>query len=215
MRSKLKLPAPFPLPKAYLIAGAALVVGCAGVAQAASQKLHHMTLDGPGGQRIAVSYTGDVAPEVEVVPAVAHAEAPAMAPVDADSVMADPFVQMQRVSAMMDAEMRAMVQRSALMQRQTAALQAQALQQAKVTANGEPMAPGFTLTGTMPKGVQVTYYSSSTDANGCTRSVSYRSDGSGAKPQMVQAASDSCEAATAPSPAKAEAPQKAKPGTAV
>jgi hypothetical protein len=72
----------------------------------------------------------------------------------------------------------------------------------------------------MPPGMHMTYYSSSTDANGCTRSVSYASDGSGKAPQMTQAASDGCDAArpgTQAIPAKVEAPdpQQDAPGRKV
>ncbi|WP_246543371.1 hypothetical protein [Novosphingobium profundi] len=201
MRTTWKLP-----PRKYLAAGAALAICGTGAAEAASEKLHHMKVHGPDGEVIDVAYAGRDAPRVEIVPTSA-AQDDASIP----AAVADPFVQMERVSAMMDAQMNAMMQRAALMQRQSAALQARTMQEAKMTTrvNGQPVEPGFAMAGTLPQGVQVSYYSSSTDASGCTRSVSYSSDGSGAAPRMVQAASDSCEAAEAPQraiPAKVEAP---------
>ncbi len=215
MRTKWKLP-----PTKYIVTGTALAVCATGAAEAASETLHHMKVAGPDGSQIEVAYTGDAAPRVEVVPASAQVEpsdAAEMREAAAQEAMADPFAQMQRMSLMMDAQMHAMMQRAALMQRQAATLQQRALQQAQMTTsvNGQEVQPGFTLAGTMPKGVHVTYYSASTDANGCTRSVSYSSDGSGAQPRMVQAASDSCGADQAGAkasertiPVKAEAPSR-------
>lgn len=81
-------------------------------------------------------------------------------------------------------------------------------------------APGFTIVSDMPKGMHMTYYSSTTDASGCTRTVSYSSDGSDAAPKMTRAASDSCDAVKPNGmaiPAKAEKPaeQSAVPGQKV
>lgn len=182
-------------PRKYLLGAAALAVLGAGVAEAATAKLHSMKLDAPGGSVVEVQYTGDVAPRVEVVPA-SQADV---------SVMADPFAEMARVSAMMDAHMHAMMQRAAILQQQAAQMQ----QQAVAHGAAAQAAPGFMVAGGMPKGMQVTYYSATTDANGCTRSVSYSSDGSGAAPQLTRAASDGCDAVQPNShaiPAKAEKP---------
>lgn len=183
--------------KRYLLGAAALALLGAGVAEAATAKLHTMNVNAPDGSVVQVQYSGDVAPKVEVVP-VDQAQA-------SGQVMADPFAAMDRISAIMDARMNAMMQQAAMMQAHAAQMQQQAV------ANGDARqgAPSMVMVGDMPKGAQVTYYSSSTDANGCTRSVSYSSDGSGAEPKMTQAASDSCEAVTPSTkaiPAKAEKP---------
>ncbi|EIZ78084.1 hypothetical protein WSK_3394 [Novosphingobium sp. Rr 2-17] len=173
------------LSKKYLIGAAALAVLGAGVARAASDQLHTMQVSAADGSVVHVQYSGDVAPKVEVVPVTAAM--PAAMPA---SAILDPFAQMEQVSAMMDAQMTAMMQRAAMLQQHAAQMQQHAVANGQVTQ----IAPGVTLAGTAPQGVHVTYYSSSTDANGCTRSVSYSSDGTDAAPKMTQAASDGCDA---------------------
>lgn len=84
----------------YLLGAAALAVLGAGVAEAATAKLHTMKVDAPDGSFVQVQYTGDVAPRVQVVPA--DSMIPAAFP-----AAIDPFVEMERVSAMMDARMHA------------------------------------------------------------------------------------------------------------
>ncbi|KMS52603.1 hypothetical protein V474_23905 [Novosphingobium barchaimii LL02] len=163
-------------PKKYLIGAAALALLGAGVAEAATARLHTMNVEAPDGSVVQVQYTGDVAPRVQVVPA------DAMTPADMQ-LMGDPFAHMDRISAMMDAQMNVMMQRAALMQQQ-------------VGADGSAAgAPGLTAASDAPQGMHMTYYSTSTDASGCTRSVSYSSDGSGEAPKMTQVASDGCDAA--------------------
>lgn len=189
----MRMPSSKYLANKYLLSAAALVVLGAGVAEAATAKLHTMNVDAPDGLVVQVRYSGDVAPQVEVVPAE-QVQAAAM------PAMADPFAEMERISAAMDARMSAMMQQAALVQAHAARMQQQA-----VATGGASAVPGLVMTGDMPKGAHVTYYSSSTDADGCTRSVSYSSDGSGAAPRMTQAASDGCDAAkpgTAAIPAK-------------
>ncbi|KQM22041.1 hypothetical protein [Novosphingobium sp. Leaf2] len=186
------------LQRKYLVGGAVLALLGAGVAQAATQQIHTMNLAAPDEVVVQVQYSGDVPPQVQVVPAAMTQEA---AP--------DPFASMAQISAMMDAQMAAMMQRAALMQHQAAHMQQRAVQASDSTG-----APGVTLVGDMPQGMHVTYYSSTTDAHGCTRATTYNSDGSGAAPQVVQAASDGCDAAkptTQAIPAKAEAPVEQAP----
>ena len=183
----------------YLIGGAVLALLGAGMAEAATAQLHTMKVAGPDGQVVEVQYTGKVAPRVQVLPAQAISQI-AYAP-----DMSDPFVQMQRASAMMDAQMDAMMQRAAMMQQHAAAMQQQII---AASANGRAV-PGLTMTGDMPKGMHVTYVSSTTDANGCTRTVSYQSDGGTAAPTLTKASSDGCDAAGSgaePIQAKASVP---------
>ncbi|MGH6745602.1 hypothetical protein [Novosphingobium sp.] len=161
--------------RTYLFGTAALALLGAGVAEAATARLHTMNVDAPDGSQIQVRYFGDTAPQVEVVPVEAAAEA---GDASDGGVMADPFTAMARISAAMDTRMNAMMQQA-------------------VAGGHAQGAPGMILAGDMPAGSHVTYYSSSTDARGCTRSVSYSSDGSGAAPKMTQAASDGCDAAGA------------------
>lgn len=184
--------------KSYLFGAATLALLGAGVAEAATARLHTMQVDAPDGRVVQVQYTGDVAPHVQFVPA--DEETPAGMP-----MMADPFAQLQRMSAMMDAQMQAMMQRAALGQQQAMSMQQQAVANGQHSGSG----PGFAVAGDMPQGMQVSYYSSSTDASGCTLSVSYSSDGSQAAPKVTQATSDDCEAATRSTraiPAKVEVP---------
>jgi len=182
--------------RTYLFGAAALALLGAGIAEAATARLHTMNVDAPDGSQIQVRYFGDTAPQVEVVPVEAAAEVGDAGDAGDGGVMADPFMAMARISAAMDARMDArmdaMMQQAALVQRHAAQMQQQAV------AGGHAQgAPGVILAGDMPAGSHVTYYSSSTDARGCTRSVSYSSDGSGAAPKMTQAASDGCDAAGA------------------
>jgi len=177
----------------YIVGAAALALLGAGVAEAATAKLHTMKVAAPDGQVVEVHYTGDVAPQVAFVPTAAY-----------DTAAYDPFAQMDRISAAMDAQMQAMMQQAALLQRQAR----QSVQHAVANGDAQATAPGVTMVGTMPAGVHVSYYSSSTDANGCTRMVAYSSDGSSAQPKVTQAASDGCEAAKPDGtaiPVKAEA----------
>ena len=189
------------LSKKYLIGAAALAVLGAGVAEAASARLNTMQVSAPDGSVVHVQYSGDVAPKVEVVPVSDAMPA---------SAILDPFAQMEQISAMMDAQMNAMMQRAAMLQQHAAQMQ----QHAVATGQTTQIAPGVTLAGTAPQGMHVTYYSSSTDASGCTRSVSYSSDGTGTAPKMTQAASDGCDANQAETtaiPAKLDKPTNEHP----
>ena len=171
-----------------LLAGAtALLV--AGTAAAAAEKLHKMEVALPDGGTVHVEYAGDVAPKVTVEP------------VDRQQAQAayDPFAELDRIAY----EMRA---RQAAMMRQMAALQQAAAEAGSGARTGAPGA--VTLIGNLPAGAQVSYYSSTTDANGCTQTVQYSSDGSGAEPKVTRASAGNCDAArdTAPTPAAAPAP---------
>lgn len=185
----------------YLLGAAAVAALGAGVAEAATAKLHEMSVDGPGGAVVHVQYSGDVAPSVEIVPAGKAAAA-------GRSIAADPFVQMEQIFAEMDARANAMMQQAFALQQQ----QAQMMMQHAVVTGGNA-APGMVITGNAPKGMHVSYYSSTTGADGCTRTVSWSSDGSGDAPKVIQAASDACGSATA-APAMVQAKAE-KPAAAV
>lgn len=190
------------MPSRKFVLGAALLaLAGGGVAHAAAEKLHVMNVAAPDGSTIQVAYAGDVAPRVDVVPASAS--------------LGDPFAGMDSISAMMDAQMQAMMRQAAMMDRQAAQMQQQAVTAASAQSSQQApgvtpgLTPGLTMVGTMPKGMHMTYTSTTTDAHGCTRTVSYASDGSGAAPKMTQAASDGCDALapnSTPIPAKAETP---------
>jgi hypothetical protein len=157
---------------AVLAGAAALLV--AGAAEAATAKFKTMNVALPDGSVATVRYVGDVAPRIVVQP------------VDARTVaMPDPFLELERISAMMEAQSRAMWQRAAEMQRQAAAAP-----NGTVLVGGKP-----------PAGTTVHYSYVSTTSNGtCTQTVEYRSDGSGKAPQVTQASAGDCGSARQDAP---------------
>jgi hypothetical protein len=167
-----------------LAGGAALLV--AGTAAAAAEKLHTMNVSLPDGSVAQIEYIGDVAPTVSVAPA------------DARAAYADPFAELDRMAAYMEAQHQAVMQSFAAMQQATA--------QANVGAPGQ-----LTVVGDLPAGAQYSYYSSSTDANGCTQTVEYSSDGTGAEPKVTRTSAGSCDKATSDAPVAASASKAAEP----
>lgn len=175
-------------------AGALLLAGTAAVA---AEKLHTMEVALPDGSTAHIEYAGDVAPKVTIEPVEQQARA-----------AHDPFAEMDRMALMMQARQQAMMQRMAAMQQ--AAAQANAGAGATAAA-----APGVTFVGNLPAGAQVSYFSSTTDANGCTRTVQYSSDGdSKEQPKVTRASAGNCDAAAAtpagPTAASAPAPEQRK-----
>lgn len=170
-----------------LAGGAALLV--AGTAVAA-EKLHQMKVALPDGSVAHIEYAGDVAPKVTVERADPRAQA-----------AADPFRELDRMAAAMEARQQAMMQQVAAMERAAA-------------ERGTMAAGGLTVVGNLPAGARYSYYSSTTDANGCTQTVQYSSDGSGAQPKVTRASAGSCDAAAttpaAPTAASAPAPEQRK-----
>jgi hypothetical protein len=171
-----------------LVAGAVLIA--AGTTAVAAETLHKMQVALPDGGTVHVEYTGEVAPKVTVEQAPPQAR-----------VAYDPFAELDRIAYQMRARQQAMLQQMAAMQ--------------QAAAEGRATAPGqVALVGNVPAGAQVSYFSSTTDANGCTQTVQYSSDGSGAEPQVTRASSGSCDSAAAsdaaPAPAAAPAPEPRK-----
>lgn len=75
-----------------------------------------------------------------------------------------------------------------------------------------------TVSGNLPAGTHFTYISSTTDANGCTQTVEYRSDGSSQQPKVTRTSAGSCDKAKSDAPVPASAakwPEPAGPGTKV
>ena len=181
--------------KIILAGGATLLV--AGTAAMAAEKLHTMNVALPDGSVAQIQYAGDVAPRVT------------LQPVDQVPVaFVDPFAEFDRIAAAMDAQQQAMMQQVAAMQ--------------EAAAKAGSGAPGqVTLAGNLPAGTQFTYVSSTTDANGCTRTVQYSSDGKSQQPQVTKTSAGSCDAAkpeaAAPTTASAPAPadEPAAPGIKV
>ena len=173
-----------------ILAGAGLLL-VAGTAAAAAEKLHTMHVSLPDGSVAQIEYSGDVAPQVTVQPADAQVAA-----------YADPFAELDRMAAYMEAQHQAMMQQVAQ------------LEQAAAHA-GSAGANGVTLVGDLPAGTHFSYVSSTTDANGCTRTVEYSSDGSSQQPKVTRTSAGSCDSvqhdaapttASAPAPAAPEAP---------
>lgn len=181
------------LMRTTILAGGAALLAL-GTAAYAADKLHTMNVALPDGSVAQIAYTGDVAPTVSV------------APVDAVPIAyADPFAELERMAAYMEAQHQAMMQQVAAME--------QAAAQAGAGAPG-----GMTLVGDLPAGTRFTYVSSTTDANGCTQTVEYRSDGSSAQPQVTRTSAGSCDKATSDAPVTASAvrqPEPEGPGTKV
>lgn len=180
-------------PKVLVAATAALALG-AGAAQAAPPQFRTMEIDLPDGSVAQLHYTGDVAPRVVVEPVEAVAPLRPMA-----WHVPAAFAEMQRISAMMDMRMAALL-------RQAEAMQRQALEQ------GVPAAPGVIMTGNLPQGVHFSYVSTTVDANGCTRTVSYASDGSGAAAELTEASSSGCDAMPREAPVVQASSQGAQAG---
>lgn len=170
-----------------LAGGAALLV--AGTAAVAADKLHKMEVALPDGATAQIEYAGDVAPKVTVEPADPQARA-----------AFDPFAELDRMAYEMQARHQAMMQQLA------------ALQQA--AAQGGAAGPGqVAFAGNLPAGAHFSYVSSTTDARGCTQTVQYSSDGTGAEPRVTRASAGNCDSAAreaAPAPAAAPAPESRK-----
>jgi len=171
------------------ISGVALA---AGVAQA-GERMRTMQVALPDGSLAEIEYAGDVAPRVEVVP------------VEQRQVRAyDPFAEMERISAMMEARHAAMMEQMAAMQQRV-----QAARAAGTAAPGQVV-----VTGTMPAGSSYSYtmVSTSSGANGCTQVVEYSSDGSSAEPKVTRTSSGDCSAVNKnPPPVQASAPAPERP----
>jgi hypothetical protein len=180
-----------------LLAGGVLFLAAGGAALAAG-KLKTETVDLGNGSVAQIEYAGDIAPRVTVVPVQAQAVAEN-----------DPFMQMDRIFARMEAQRQQMMQQVAEMQRRAAA------------SGGQP---GQVIVSTnMPAGSNYHYtVVTSTSSNGksCTQTVEYSSDGKGAEPKITRASSGDCEAvkpndkpipASAPVPAQPARPQPRDP----
>ena len=169
--------------KIILAGGAALLA--LGTAAVAADKVHTMNVALPDGAVVQVQYAGDVAPRV------------AVQPVDAVPIAyVDPFAELDRMAAAMEAQHQALMQQVAQME--------------LAAAQGAPAGPdGVTLVGNLPAGTHFTYVSSTTDANGCTRTVEYNSDGSSQQPKVTKTSAGSCDSAqqrAAPTAVSAPAP---------
>lgn len=169
-------------------AGAMLAAGAA----VAAEKYHVMDVALPDGSLARVHYQGEVAPQLVLVGA----------PVQVVRV-ADPFAEMDRIAAAMAIRHQQMMQQVARMQAQMADAVSRAQSEMRTVSAGEG--------GVAPANGIVQYrFVSTTNANGCTTSVQWRSDGSGAQPQVYRTSSGDCGAAAEKaSPTRTAAPAPA------
>jgi hypothetical protein len=172
--------------KIILAGGAALLAF--GTAAVAADKLHTMNVALPDGSVVQVQYAGDVAPRV------------AFQPIEAVPIAyVDPFAELDRMAAAMEAQHEALMRQVAQME--------------QVAAQAGASGPeDITLVGDVPAGTHFTYVSSTTDANGCTRTVEYNSDGSSQQPKVTKTSAGSCDNAQQPAaPTVVSAPAPAAP----
>ena len=176
-----------------ILAGAAAALA-AGTALAETAKTHHMDVALPDGGTAHIEYVGDVAPKVTIDQGARPARV-------GFGQRFDPFADLDRLTASMQARHEAMLRQLAAMERNAG--------QAAAVAGGQ--SPGrLIVNGNMPAGSQFTMVQSTTDANGCTRTVRYSSDGSSQQPQKSETSSGKCgnaEEKAAPAPAD-EAPAR-------
>lgn len=178
---------------AVLGGGAALLLG--GAAMAAGGDTHVMKVALPDGSVAQISYKGDVAPKVRIsgVPVERIAFDPFVAFDPA------PFVEMDRIAALMDRRVAQAMQQVAAMQRAAASGHAPQM------VGGGKVAPGV---------VSYSYVSTTTNEGGCTRTVEWRSDGTSEQPKMTKTSAGNCAAtneADAAQPLKTAAPAPATP----
>jgi hypothetical protein len=180
-----------------IIAGVA-TAALAGAALAAHENSRMMLVALPDGTVEHIRYQGDVAPQVVLVPAAAPMPA---GMIDAAFGPDSPFAAMDRMAAAMEAHAQAMMRQAATMQAQMPA------------ADGSSDGRGIVMTNAQGQPVGVMHYSfvsSSTDANGCTQTVRYSSDGANAdQPRVIRTSAGNCSAQAAPSPAIAPADTRA------
>lgn len=165
-----------------LLAAAGLTL-VAGAAHAAG-KLNTMNVALPDGSVAQIAYEGNVPPRISLVP-IAVTD-----PAD------DPFAELERISAMMQARHEAMM-------RQAAELQQQAQQQVLAAQRaGAPQAGQVVVSTNLPAGsYSYTMVSTTTAGNGCTETVQWRSDGSTAEPQVTRTSAGDCSAVAKNGPA--------------
>ena len=166
--------------RTVLLAGAAAlgIAGLTGLALAAGPSFHVMTIQLPGGGVEHIQYTGNAPPKVVFAsgPAFPFFAAAWGSPFWGPE---SPFAELDRVSAMMDRQMAAMM-------RDAQTMQPDGLYSA-VMKDAPPGASSYSFVTTM-------------SGNGfCSRSVQITSSPNGGKPQVVSHTSGNCGGATTPS----------------
>jgi hypothetical protein len=187
-----------PISRKLLLAGASALVlaGSAGIAQAQprSHRTHVLTVQFPGGGTEQIRYTGDIPPQVILVPATAGVTAFAQN-------WASPFAVLNQISTKMDQQVAALMH------------QVQALESMPLRPNG----PIQVNAGSLPLGVQSYTLVATTDGgNVCTHSTTTTSTGNGAPPKVVSQVSGNCGSAgnsVAPAPEPSVTPVLKRPHT--
>ena len=158
-----------------IIAGVASAA-LAGAALAAGGESKMMLVALPDGSVQHIRYQGDIAPQVVIIRDAA--------PVDLFSAAFGPgsaFAEMERMAAMMEAQGQALTRQAAMMQ-------------AHMPAAGDPRGIVMNDAAGQPVGVMhYSYVSSTTGADGCTRTVRVSSDGGTAnQPRVIRTSTGSC-----------------------
>ncbi len=156
-----------------LLAGAATAgaISLAGFAYAGDSGLKTLSLQLPGGQVEQIQYSGPVSPQVAVLPAGNPFAPPHQ----------DPFASLERLSAMMNSQVAAMMQVMQL----TAA--------APVSGPNPLVAAGVAAIPSGGSDASFTFISLSGGTSGaCMRSVAITSSGNGAAPRIVSHSAGNC-----------------------
>ena len=191
--------------RGFLTVAATLALGLGGVAYAAARDAHVLNVTLPDGSVAHIHYVGNVPPQLMLTPAGVVA----MGNDTADP--ANPFAEMDRIFAEMQARQAAMLAEAAKMQRvaeQQAALARATRGDGPIILADANAAPG---SGAQDSGRGAYHFVSVTqDANGCISRVEETSDGSGAAPKVVRTMSGHCGKAGA---GAAQAPATPTPPT--
>jgi hypothetical protein len=133
---------------AVLAGGAALLAtGVVTPAVAGDSQVHVLTVRLPGGGVEQIQYTGDVAPQVVLVPAPRMVMGPMVA--------VDPFAELERISALMDRQATNML-------RQVESLQGNVIPSLPPGASGYSFVSTMLGNGVCTRSVQITYNGGST-----------------------------------------------------
>jgi hypothetical protein len=159
--------------KAILALISTVAVASTALAAGAKEKFHNLMVALPDGSVQHIRYTGDVAPQIVMVPT--HER---IAPVSLFDDFDAPFAELDRMIAEMNRQSDAML-------REAAMLSAQA-------ANGKAgVSPA--VIANMPAGsVSYSFFSSSSGNGSCSQSLQVTSFGAGQKPKVVSQSSGDC-----------------------
>lgn len=184
--------------KAGLVLVSSFALASAALAAATASKVHNLMVALPDGSVQHIRYTGDVAPQVVILPAAA-----AMAPIAMFDAFDAPFARMDRMMAEMDRQSDAMLREAALAAR---------------AGNAKP-GLNLAVAGQLPAGTISYSFVSTSSGNGtCSQSVQITSYGANQQPKVLRRTSGNCSAVQSRAipdralPATQVQPDKALPG---